>query len=83
MDLSLIAEMLYCFFIMKRKASVSPDTPGKGRQCIKSEIRSFKVESHTQRVLSFITDFGHCERAGENKQMLNGGKKPKCITSEH
>jgi len=48
MDFSLTAEMLYCFFIMKLQASMSPDTLGKERQRIKSEIRSLKLESHTQ-----------------------------------
>lgn len=84
MDFSLTAEMLYCFFIMKLKASPSLDTLGKGRQRIKSEIRSLKVTPKaTQRALSFITFFCHCQRAGENEQMLNGGKEPKCITSAH
>lgn len=87
MDFSLTVEMLYCFFIMKLKASTSPDTLGKGRQHIKSELRSLKLESHTQSYpkssqLHYVF-FCHCQRAGENEQMLNGGEKPKCITSAH
>lgn len=86
MDFSLTAEMLYCFFIMKLKASTFPDTLGKGRQRIKSEIRSLKLESHTQSYskssqLHYI--FLSLSEGGGNEQMLNGGKRNLSASQVH
>lgn len=86
MDFSLTAEMLYCFFIMKLKASTFPDTLGKGRQRIKSEIRSLKLESHTQSYskssqLHYI--FLSLSEGGGKEQMLNGGRRNLSASQVH